>query len=85
MTAQSHSHCTFTESLAIGGRCIVVVDAMLHGIVDKTIHGFLVDVVTVGTGFGQCRQTHTSVTEQRHLVAGDTVGPVGHLTRSLLG
>ena len=79
MAAQSYSHGMFAETFAVCGRCVEIIHASLQSLVDRTVDLFLVNYFLAVITF-QGRQTHTSVAEYRHPVAGGRIYTVSHFS-----
>ena len=66
-------------ALAVGGRCVEVIDSAFDGAVNQPVDGLLVyGAVFAAVGHAQSGETHTAVAEYAHLVASVGIGAVGH-------
>ncbi len=81
VATEGYSRTVFRHSLTVGRRRVEIVDAMLDGIVHKTIDHLLVDgVVTLASdGFAAgVRQSHHSKPKERHLITRLGIGAESH-------
>lgn len=76
MAVQGNTCHPFALSVTIHGSGIEIVYAMLDGIVHQPVHPFLVDDTRLLVAEGEL--AHTSISQQRHLVAGGRGGSIGH-------
>ena len=80
MAAESDADSFFRPSLAVGRGGVEVIDPMLEGDIDESVHLFLIDEVLPGVVKVRLgRPSHASVAEQRYLLAGLGIDAVGHL------
>ena len=80
MAAQGYAHGLLGAPFAIGRRSVEVVHAMLQRGIHQPVYLLLVDNIVGGVfrvGYGG--PAHTSVAEERHLVALRWIRAIGHL------
>ena len=82
VAAQGNARGMLTQALAISGRCIEVVHAMLDGIVNLLVDHLLVNLSIIVTAEGFAiggRQAHHAVTQDGNLLVRLGILAIGHL------
>ena len=84
ISAEGYTSSLFALALKIYRRRVVIVHSMLHRIVHKPVHGFLIDDVSSVLILDH-RPAHAAVSEDADLVSVAVVGPVCHSFRLCTG
>ena len=83
VAAQCNAGGFLGHSLAVGRRCVEIVDPMFYGIVHQMVDFLLVDDSSAIVCFlpFEERQSHHPESEKRHLVSCIRIGPECHFSR----